>query len=282
LHYANARRQVNSKPTAAAGAGAAADPPTTLRHIQSLERGMRLLKVIAGSPQPLNGVEVARRARINRSTGWRLLATLEQQGMVERDLNGLYQVGLQLFTLAAASPWGAITRRARPILESVSASTNETTALAVANSGGFEVLDQVDAPHALSVRWVGTRLPLLPTSVGKLILAALTDEQLERYLRQPIHPWTPRTVTDPAAIRAELDEVRRTGIGMSLGDHELGVNGVSAAARDAQSRPVAFISVTGPEVRLPETRIRQIAPLVRDAARRLETALGLSPPNQET
>jgi DNA-binding IclR family transcriptional regulator len=249
-----------------------------LRHIQSLERGMRLLEVVAESPYPLTGVEAADRAGINRSTAWRLLATLAREGMLERDSNGLYQVGLRLFTLAAAAPWGAIALRARPILESLSGATNETTAVAIAYSGGFEVLDQVDGPHVLSVRWVGVHMPLLSTSVGKLILAGLSDEELDHYLRHPIHPRTPNTLTDPAAIRAELEEVRRTGIGISLGDHELGVTGVSAAARDARGKLVAFISVTGPEVRLPETRIRQIAPLVRSAAADLEQALGLREP----
>jgi DNA-binding IclR family transcriptional regulator len=253
----------------------------SLRHIQSLQRGVRLLRVVAESPHSVTGVEAADRAGINRSTAWRLLATLEREGLVEKGPDGRYQVGLRLFTFAAAAPWAGIALRARPILESLSASTNETAALAIAHGGGFEVLDQVDAPHVLSVRWIGLRMPLLSTSIGKLILAALPQEQLEGYLRHPIHPRTPRTLTHPADIRAELEEVRRTGIGTSLGDYEVGVNGVSAAARDAQGRPVAFVSVTGPEVRLPESRIHQIGPLVRDAAKELERALHLYDADRE-
>lgn len=255
--------------------------PGALRHIQALERGLRLLHVIARSANPLTGVEVADRAGINRSTAWRLLATLEQGGMVERDATGRYQVGVGLFTVAAASRWGAVVRRARPILETLSAAVNETTALAVVQGGGFEVLDQVDGPHALAVRWVGTHMPLLTTSVGKLILADMPHHELDRYLQHPIEVRTTRTLTNPAAIRAELDEVRRTGLGMSLGDYELGVTGVSAAARDERGRISATVSVTGPDVRLAEHRIRDIAPLVRDAAIQLETALRHTTQDQE-
>jgi IclR family acetate operon transcriptional repressor len=256
--------------------------PGALRHIQSLERGMRLLHVIARSREPLAGVEVADRARINRSTAWRLLATLEQGGMVERDATGRYEIGLELFTLAAASRWGAVIRRARPTLEALSAEVNETTALTVVQGGSFEVLDQVDGPHALAVRWVGTPMPLLTTSVGKLMLADMPEHELDRYVQRPIEVRTPRTLTDPADIRAELDEVRQTGLGVSLGDYELGVNGVSAAARDSHGRMVAAVSVTGPDVRLSEGRIREIAPLLRDAAAQLETALRHTTRDQET
>jgi DNA-binding IclR family transcriptional regulator len=252
--------------------------PGALRHIQSLERGMRLLHVIARSRDPLTGVEVADRARINRSTAWRLLATLEQGGMVERDATGRYEIGLELFTLAAASPWGAVIRRARPTLERLSAAVNETTALAVIQGGGFEVLDQVDGPHALAVRWVGTAMPLLTTSVGKLILAEMPERELDRYLQHPIEVRTPRTLTTPADIKAEIDEVRRTGLGVSLGDYELGVNGVSAPARDSHGTVVAAFSVTGPDVRLSEARIREIAPVLKDAATQLESALGHTAP----
>jgi IclR family transcriptional regulator, KDG regulon repressor len=251
-----------------------------LRHIQSLERGVRLLRVVAESPYPLTGVEAADRSGINRSTAWRLLATLEQEGLVERGADGLFQVGLSLFTLAAAAPWAGVALRARPLLESLSVSTNETAVVAIAHGGGFEVLDQVDGPHVLSVRWVGVRMPLLCTSVGKLILAALPEEQLDGYLRHPIPARTPRTRTEPDDILAELDEVRRTGLGTSVGDYELGVNGVSAAARDARGRPVAFVTVTGPDIRLPESRMGEIGPLVLDTAWDLEHALGLREPEE--
>jgi DNA-binding IclR family transcriptional regulator len=271
---------VNETPVAMALPARKPTDPGALRHIQSLERGMRLLDVIARSRDPLTGVEVADRARINRSTAWRLLATLEQSGMVERDATGRYQTGLELFTLAAASRWGAVMRRARPILEALSADVNETVALAVVQGGGFEVLDQVDGPHALAVRWVGTAMPLLTTSVGKLMLAGMPEREIDSYVQRPIEVRTPRALTDPTHIRAELDEVRRTGLGVSLGDYELGVNGVSAPARDSHGRMLAAVSVTGPDVRLSEDRIREIAPLLRDAATQLETELRHTTPDQ--
>ena len=123
------------------------------------------------------------------------------------------------------------------------------------------------------MRWIGRRFPLNCTSPGKLVLAALPEAELGAFLARPIEACTPLTLTDPAAIRAELAEVRTTGIATSIGDHELGVIGISAAARDAAGRPVAIVSVTGPDVRLTAARLDAIAPLVRSAADELARAL---------
>jgi len=253
--------------------------PPPVPPIQSLDRGIRLLEVIVRNDQPLTGVEVADRAEINRSTAWRLLATLEQHDLVERDESGRYGVGIGLFGLAAATRWGAVARRARPILERLCATVDATAAVAVVDGGGYEVIDQVDGLYTLSVRWVGARLPLSCTSVGKLMLASLDEGELESFLRHPIEPRTPRTLTDPNDIRAELDEVRRTGVATSIGDYEVGVNGISAAARDAHGLPAAFIAITGPDVRLTTASLVDVAPLVLAAAAELETVLGLNPSN---
>jgi len=253
--------------------------PAPPRHIQSLDRGIRLLEVIARSEQPLTGVEAADRAEINRSTAWRLLATLEQHKLVERGASGRYGVGIALFGLAAVTRWDTVARRARPILERLSTVTESTAAVAVVDGGGYEIIDQVDGPHALSVRWIGARLPLNCTSIGKLILASLHEDELDSYLRQTIQPRTAQTLTDPGEIRAELEEVRRTGIATSIGDYEVGVNGISAAARDARGHPLAFIGVTGPDVRLTAESLTEVAPVVRTAAAELAYALGLSHEN---
>jgi len=245
------------------------------RHIQSLDRGITLLEVIAGSDRPLTGVEAADRAKINRSTAWRLLATLEQRGLVKRDEHGHYEIGTTVMGLAAATRWGSIARLARPTLDRLSAATKATAAVAVVEGGGFKVIDQVDGPYSLSVRWIGMPMPLNCTSVGKLILASLDEGELDAYLRHPIDARTPRTLTDPDDIRAELAEVRRTGIATSIGDHEVGVNGISAAARDARGRPIAFISVTGPDVRLTTESLGDVAALVEEGAAELARALGI-------
>ena len=178
--------------------------------------------------------------------------------------------------MAAATRWGSIARRARPILERLCSQVDATAAVAVVDGGGYEIIDQVDGSYSLSVRWIGVRLPLSCTSVGKLILASLDEHELELFLRHPIAARTPLTLTDPGDVRAEIDEVRRTGVATSIGDYEIGVNGISAAAHDVHGRPVAFIAITGPDVRLTTASLPDVAPIVLDAAAELEAALELN------
>ena len=118
----------------------------------------------------------------------RLLATLEQCRLLERDETNRYQVGIGLFGMAAATRWGSIARRARPILERLCSQVDATAAVAVVDGGGYEIIDQVDGSYSLSVRWIGVRLPLSCTSVGKLILASLDEHELEVFLRHPSPP----------------------------------------------------------------------------------------------
>lgn len=246
------------------------------RRIQSLDRGIKLLLQIAASPLPISGSEAAERVGINRSTAWRLLGTLEQHGLIERDDVNKYEVGVAVLRLVAETRWGSVARCARAIIEGLAAETSECAAVSVVSRGGFEVIDQVDGPQALGVRWIGVTGPLTSTSPGKLILATLSDAELEAVLREPIHPRTPKTLTDPDDIRAEIEDVRRRGVAHSIEDHEIGVNGISAAATDVEGRPVAFVTVTGPSSRLPVERLDAVEPLVRTAAARLADALGIA------
>lgn len=256
-------------------------PDDDFRRIQSLDRALRLLFEIAANPLALTGAEVAERVGLNRGTAWRLLGTLELHDLIERDDANRYDVGVGALRLATETRWAAVARRARPILEGLAAEYGETAALAVVTRGGFEVIDQVDGPHALGVRWFGVSGPLIYTSPGKLILASLPAAELDALLAGPPHARTPRSLTDPDDIRAELADVRRRDVARSIEDYELGVSGISAAARDAGGRLVAFVTVTGPSSRLTVARLDQVEPALKDAAARLATVLRLDDDRSE-
>ncbi len=246
-------------------------------HIQSVDRALRMLEIVAASPEPLTGVEVAARAGINRSTAWKLLATLEEHQVIERDRANRYVVGVGILLLAATVPWSAIAVRARPILETLSAATGESAVVCVVTSNGIAGVAQVDAANALGVRWVGDPLPLTSSSPGKLLLASLPDDALDAMLCEPIPARTTLTLTNPDDVRREIEEVRTRGVAVSVGDHDVGVNGLSAPVNDSAGRLVATVSVTGPDVRLGIDRIAEIEPLVRDGAARLALSLRMAP-----
>ena len=216
--------------------------------VQSIQRAAALLEAIADSAKPRTAPELAELCGLNRSTAWRILATLEDEGLVDRDA-GRYSIGRSVARLAAAAT-EALPRVARPHLEELSSRTGETVSLAVPRRLQLVYVDQVQAPHVMAADWLGRAVPLHATSTGKALLAFLPPGELEAALTQSLPPFTDRTITDPARLREELDRVRRRGYAVSRGELETALWGASAPVTDRNMRAVAVISVWGSESRL--------------------------------
>ena len=245
------------------GDAAIAEPART---IQALDRGLRLLTLIAESPRPLSRSEAARLAGLNPSTSFRLLATLEAHDLIER------------------VPWASATAAASRRCYSHPAASRRPSAATHGRCSRCCATQPArarsSAPrrHELRAARTGRRHPFavgaldraeLPAALQLARQAPARRHERGRARRLPgaaARGLYPAHADRPSsAIRAELDEVRATGIATSIGDHELGVNGISAAARDGAGRPVAIVSVTGPDVRL---RRRGWTPSRRSSAAR--------------
>lgn len=242
--------------------------------IQAVDRALRLLRAIAEAAEPPSATELAALAGVNRSTAWRLLATLEHHDLVQRDpASGTYRVAYGTVRLGAGTRIDAVARRVRPALEWLARETGESVQVTVQDAGALRIVDEIVAASVLTVRWRDRLLPLETSSVGKLVLALRPEAELEAFLRRPLERRTPRSITDPDAFRRAVAEARRTGIATSLGEYELELNGFSAAVVDA-GVAVAFISVSGPASRVPAARLPELAPLLLEAAARAGRLLG--------
>jgi DNA-binding IclR family transcriptional regulator len=218
--------------------------------VQSVQRAAALLQAIADSPEPQTAPDLAARCDLNRSTAWRILATLEDEGLVDRDpATKRYSIGHALARLAAADA-EALPRAARPHLEELSRQTGETVSLAVPRGLQLVYVEQVQAPHVMAADWLGRAVPLHATSTGKALLAWLPEEELEAALAQPLAGFTDTTITDGGRLRDELRRVRRRGYAVSRGELEAALWGVSAPLLDRRRRATAVVSVWGAEARL--------------------------------
>jgi DNA-binding IclR family transcriptional regulator len=245
-------------------------PPT----IQSVDRAAALLKAIADSPTPPTVVELADTCGLNRSTAWRLLATLDRHGLVERDpVSQRYSVGYAFLRIAAASDADPLVRRARPVLERLAADTGEATNLALARRFNLVYVDQVDPPQIIAPNWLGRTVPLHATSSGKAFLAFLDDEERAAVLTGRLERFTETTVTDRRRLDRELDRVRADGYSVSVGELEQSLFGASAAVLSEQGRPLAIVSVWGPEHRVSRERLPEIGRRVLVAAGEIKALL---------
>jgi DNA-binding IclR family transcriptional regulator len=232
------------------------------RLIQAVDRAVKLLEAIADAGGPVALPEIADAAGVNRSTAWRLLATLEHHGLIDRDGRQGYVIGFAAVRIAAAADQRTLVWRARPLMERLAADTGETVGLSVPEHLSLVTLDQIDSPQVVSANWVGRRLPLHCSSNGKLLLAALSPDELNEFLMQPLAALTANTITDPEALRRELDKTRKLGYGVTVEELEAGLHGVSAATRDGLGNPLAFLSISGPVYRIPEPRLADLGELL--------------------
>ena len=240
------------------------------QRVQSVARAAELLKALGAAGGEASVFELADRCGLNRSTAWRILATLEVEGLVERDpRTGRYAAGYALVALAAAAGHEPLVRRAYPLLRALAEACEETASLAVPRNLQLVYVDQVQAPHVMAANWLGRPTPLHATSTGKALLAWLGDEDLAAALPARLQRFTDTTITTRAALRAELGDVRARGFAVSRGELEPALWGVSAPVRDG-GRPVAVVSVWGAEARV---RARGIEALgARTAATAAEIA----------
>jgi len=130
--------------------------------VQSVERALALLDAIAdGPPGGKTVAELALACAINRATAWRLLATLERRGLVDRDpATNRYQIGYTVARLAAVSGVDGLVRRSHHVLERICAQTGEAADLAVGRRSGLVYIDEVAPQAVLTVNWLARPVPL--------------------------------------------------------------------------------------------------------------------------
>ena len=244
------------------------------RTIQSVDRAAALLKEIADSPHPPTVAELAETCELNRSTTWRLLATLDSHGLVERDpVSQRYSVGYAFLRIAAVAEHDPVVRRARPVLEQLALDTGEAVNLAIPKRFHLVYVDQVDPPQIMAANWLGRSVPLHATSSGKAFLAHLGEEERNAVLGERLERFTAATVIDRRALARELETVLGNGYAVCAGELEESLFGVSAAVLTEQRRPLAIVSVWGPEHRVPRERLPEIGRMTHEAAERIKELL---------
>jgi DNA-binding IclR family transcriptional regulator len=243
--------------------------------VQSVDRALRILEILARSGE--SGVtEIAAALEVHKSTAFRLVATLEQHGLVEQvEGRGKYRLGVGLLRLAGATSARLdVVQEARPLCKQLAAATGETVNLATLSGHSALYLDQVAGPSALQPHnWVGQHIPLHATSNGKVLLAWLAQAELGELLGR-LPAFTGSTITTKAQLKRALDTVREQGYAVAVDELEVGLTAIAAPVRNAHGDVICSMSLSGPTFRLPPERVDEVTPLLVDAADELSHRLG--------
>jgi IclR family acetate operon transcriptional repressor len=244
--------------------------------VQSVDRAITVLELIA--KQGRAGItEIAAELGVHKSTASRLVSVLESRGLVEQlGERGKYALGFGLARLASAATGRLdLTKLSQPVCEELAARLGETVNVAVLHDGAAINISQGFGSSAVAVQnWVGQRTPLHATSSGRVLLAHAAGPVRVDVLRGPLPSYTPHTVTDPAKLAAELEQVRRNGFAMCFEQLETGLHAVAVPVCDPRGEVIAAISASGPSYRLSRKRAREIVPDLAAAAAELSAQLG--------
>jgi DNA-binding IclR family transcriptional regulator len=240
---------------------------------QSIDRAAQLLVHVIETAEPPTVGELSERSRLPKSTTSRLVAALERQGLVQRDpARGVLTPGPVLRVYARGASNGSdLLALAGESLDRLARISGETVNLGVADVRSADMLDQRNSRHILgSANWVGRRVPNHASVVGKAFLA----EGAVPFPEAPLERLAPGTITEPTALRRDLELTRARGYASAVDELESGLWAVGAPVRNASGRVVAALSISGPTVRLREGQLDELGRLVRDEASTLSTRNG--------
>ncbi|HEX5121140.1 MAG TPA: IclR family transcriptional regulator [Pseudonocardiaceae bacterium] len=246
--------------------------------VQSIDRAVSLLRCFTAQRPELSLSALAQQSGLSTSTTYRLLSSLQQNGLVRQTASRAYRLGPLILRLAGTLQVSSGLRDvALPIMRELRDETDETVGLhTLLPDNTRTVVDQVESHQPLRRKYteIGESIPLHQGAPGKLLLAFLPADERDEVLARPLGKATAATPTEPARIRAELATIRRRGYSVSLGERVPGIRTVAAPITVDADRVESCISVSGPETRMSEQRLKVIGGQAVDAARRIAALLG--------
>jgi DNA-binding IclR family transcriptional regulator len=231
---------------------------------------MAILQAFVPGDVRLTLTEICRRAGLPLATGHRLIGELVGGGFLERLPDASYRTGTRLWQIGvqAAGP-RELRELALPYMMDLYAETRENIQLAVLREDRALYLERLRGPQSVPVLTrVAAELPLHATGVGKALLAFARPDLVERVLARGLSVHTPNTITDPVRLRAELAEVRRTGLAYTF--EEMSIGTCSVAAPVGEDPVVAAVSVVAWRH---SADVKRLGAAVRTAARALSRDL---------
>jgi IclR family pca regulon transcriptional regulator len=233
------------------------EPRERRQSLQSLERGIAVIQVFSRERPALTLSEVARLTGITRATARRILLTLEDLGHVRSD-GRLFSLTPRVLTLG----WAYLSslnlwETAQPLMEELTKETNESCSAATLDLPDVVYVARVPTSRIMTIALgIGTRLPAHCTSMGRVLLAALSDPELEDFLATArLEAYTDRTITDADRLRLTVHSVRDQGWALVDQELEIGLRSIAAPLR-VDGRTIAAINVSAAAPRVPLEQLR--------------------------
>jgi DNA-binding IclR family transcriptional regulator len=243
----------------------------------AVERALNILEAAANRREGLTNSEISHKLGIPKSSASYILRTLERRGYLRRDAEtGRYRLGLKILSLGGDARANLdLAEVALPFMQALQERIHLTIHLAVLDQGEAVYIEKVEAPGFFKVNtWVGRRMFLHSTSVGKCLLAWLPKTEVETLLRQQgMKKRTPKTISSVPKLLADLEHVREQGHAIDDEENSLGARCLGAPIFDSTGNVTAALGVSGTLTQMDEANLPRIIDALKEAARRISRQL---------
>lgn len=252
----------------------------------AVERALAMLEAVAQESNGLSNAEISRKLAIPKSSASYILRTLETQGYVTRDADsGKYRVGLKILSLSRGALGGRDVRGvALPIMRHLTHQTGLTCHLAVLDGAEAVYIEKVEPEGFIRMdTWVGRRMRVHATSVGKAIVAHIGQEQLEQILRKGgMEKRTPKTIVTASRLLKELEKIRVQGYAVDDEENNLGARCVAAPIFGEHAAIEASLGLSGTTQQVSPQTMPRILEALKDSARHISMGMGYRVPQRRT
>lgn len=247
----------------------------TVYTIQNVKKALDLLVIIADSQQNLILSMLSEKVGLNRNKTFRLLATLCETGLIERDATtGAYQLGISTVPLAQKLLKSAsLVNYAHPIMEALVRKHDEAVYMTVINGDDVLFLDMVDCARQVKAStFVGKTFPFFTIAAGKVMKALDSRDMLEKLCKKRGRRGG---IIEMDVLETELQEIRSKGVAVDNGGLGEGIISVAVAVRDYAGKVVGAITMLGPSFRMMSDRLeKEIIPSLIEGAEMLSMKFG--------
>jgi IclR family pca regulon transcriptional regulator len=245
-------------------------------YVQSLDRGLAVIRAFDADHAAMTLSEVAARAALSRAVARRLLLTLAHLGYV-RHQGRQFSLTPRVLELGFSYLSSlTVAMLAQPVMEQVAHTIDESCSLAVLDAYDIVYVQRVPVRKVMTITLgIGARLPAFCTSMGRMLLAGLDQEALDRWLRG-LRPqaWTRLTLTDKAALRTAVERARAQGYAYVEQELQEGLCSLAVPVRDGRGQIIAALNCGMPfRVEARTHALKKVLPALRTGARSIERSL---------
>jgi IclR family acetate operon transcriptional repressor len=236
---------------------------------QAVERAIAILEAFSGERAALGITEIARAVGLNVSTAHRLVRALVAAGYVEQETSSeRYRLGIGIAVLGQRALEQSGYHLAKPILAALAETTGESASLGIRRNQEVVVIERAVSMQPLRFDHpTGAEIPLHASAMGKVLMAFSGRPAKETVAGlRGLQMFTPRTITLRATLAGELDDIARKRFAINREERYEGVSGIAAPVLGPDGIAHAAVGVQGPSLRLTPARLKQLAPVLRQAA----------------